>query len=70
MREIFIGSEAVADGIVTRHELARWYRPFYPNVHALKGRELSLADRATGAWPVVEASRDRHRGRGISAARR
>ena len=50
MGEIFIGSEAVGDGIVTRHELARWYRPFYPNVHALKGRELSLADRATGAW--------------------
>src|SRR4029079_17182285 len=50
MGEVFIGSEAVADGIVTRHEIARWYRPIYPNVHALKGRELSLADRATGAW--------------------
>lgn len=50
MGEVFIGTEAVARGTVTRHELARWYRPFYPNVHALRGHELSLADRAMGAW--------------------
>ena len=50
MGEVFIGAEAVARGTVTRHELARWYRPFFPNVHAPKGHELSLADRAMGAW--------------------
>jgi hypothetical protein len=48
--EIFIGTEAVANGVVTRHELARWYRPFFPNVHARRGHQLTLRDRATGAW--------------------
>jgi hypothetical protein len=47
---IFIGSEAIADGLVTRHELARWYRPFVPNVHAPRGHQLTLHDRAAGAW--------------------
>jgi hypothetical protein len=50
MGEIFIGTEAVADGIVTRHQLARWYRPLYPNVHTLRGRAPTLNDRAIGAW--------------------
>ena len=50
MGEIFIGSEAVANGVVTRHELARWYRPIYPNVHAPRGCDLTLHDRILGAW--------------------
>jgi hypothetical protein len=50
MGEVFIGTEAVARGTVTRHELARWYRPIYPNVYVPKGQELSPADRAMGAW--------------------
>jgi hypothetical protein len=50
MGEIFIGSEAVANGVVTRYELQRWYRPMYPNVHASRGAELSLRDRTVGAW--------------------
>lgn len=50
MGEMIIGSEAVADGVVTRHELARWYRPVYPDVHAPRGRELTLLDRTTGAY--------------------
>jgi len=50
MGEVFIGSQAVATGVVTRHELARWYRPFYPNVHAPKGHALTLQDRTVGAW--------------------
>ncbi|WP_326545481.1 hypothetical protein QGN32_16985 [Mycolicibacterium sp. ND9-15] len=50
MGEILIGSEAVANGVVTRHELARWYRPVYPDVHALRGQELTLHDRATAAY--------------------
>lgn len=50
MGEIVVGSEAVAAGVVTRHELARWYRPFFPNVHAPRGHELTLRDRAVGAW--------------------
>jgi len=50
MGEIFIGTEAVASNAVTRYELARWYRPMFPNVHGPKGRALTLRDRAIGAW--------------------
>ncbi|KUI20208.1 hypothetical protein AU193_16805 [Mycobacterium sp. GA-1285] len=50
MGEIFIGSEAVANGIVTRHELARWYRPVHPDVHARRGRDLTVEDRTFAAW--------------------
>jgi hypothetical protein len=50
MGEILVGSEAVIHGIVTRHELARWFRPIYPNVHAPRGHPLSLRDRTIGAW--------------------
>jgi len=45
-----IGSEAVSSGVLTRHELQRWYRPIYPGVHAPRGYKLSLHDRAIGAW--------------------
>jgi hypothetical protein len=50
MGDIFIGSEAVANGVVTRHELQRWYRPIHPNVHGPRGGELSLQDRTVAAW--------------------
>ena len=50
MGEIFIGSEAVANGVVSRHELARWYQPVYPNVHSPRGQVLTLGDRTVGAW--------------------
>lgn len=50
MTEIFIGSEAVAAGHVTRHELKRWYRPVFRGVYARKDGELSLRDRAIAAW--------------------
>jgi hypothetical protein len=48
--EVILGTEAVAAGIVTRHELARWYRPFYPNVHAPRDQQLTVRDRTVGAW--------------------
>ena len=50
MGEIIIGSEAVANGVVTRHELQRWYRPIYPNIHKPRGSDVSLEDRTVGAW--------------------
>jgi hypothetical protein len=50
MGEIFIGSEAVASGVVTRHELQRWYRPIYPNVHGPRGGDISLRGRTVGGW--------------------
>ncbi|WP_006246737.1 hypothetical protein [Mycolicibacterium tusciae] len=50
MAEVFIGSEAMAAGRVTRHELSRWYRRVYHGVYAPKNAELSLRDRAIAAW--------------------
>lgn len=50
MTGVLIGSEALARGVVTRHELWRWYEPIYPGVYAPKGQQLSLAQRTEGAW--------------------
>ncbi len=50
MAGVLIGSEAVARGVVTRHELQRWYAPIYPGVYAAKGQQLSLRQRTEGAW--------------------
>ncbi|MGE2816713.1 hypothetical protein ACQI5H_16475 [Mycobacterium heidelbergense] len=50
MQAVFIGSEAVARGVVTRHEVRRWYEPIYPGVYAARGQQLSLRDRTEGAW--------------------
>ncbi|MUL49317.1 hypothetical protein FZI85_10530 [Mycobacterium sp. CBMA293] len=50
MGEVLIGTEAIAGGVVTRHTLRQWYRRIYPDVHVLKGQELSLHDRTVGAW--------------------
>lgn len=50
MSEVFIGSEEVAAGRLTRHELHRWHVPVYRGVYARKNVELSLRDRAIAAW--------------------
>ncbi len=50
MSEVILGSEAVKAGLVTRHELARWYTSLYRGVFVGKGTEVSLRDRAVGAW--------------------
>ena len=50
MAEVFIGSEELAAGRVSRHELRRWHRPIYRGVYAPEGVELSLRDRAIAAW--------------------
>lgn len=45
-----MGTEAVAAGAVTRHELSRWYRTVYPNVYVPKAQRVTLPARAHGAW--------------------
>jgi hypothetical protein len=50
MGEVFIGSEAVAAGRLTRHELQRWYCPIYRGVYVPKWQDISLRDRTVGAW--------------------
>lgn len=50
MRAVFVGSEAITSGDVTRHELQRWYEPIYPGVYAARGQQISLRHRTEGAW--------------------
>lgn len=50
MGRIFIGSEALASGAVTRHQLTRWHRRMYPDVYFDKQMAPSLRDRIYGAW--------------------
>jgi hypothetical protein len=50
MAQVLIGSEAVAQGVMTRHELHRWYRPIFPGVYAARRDQLSLRHRTEGAY--------------------
>ncbi len=50
MGEVFIGSEAIAAGHLTRHELQRWYRAIYRGIYVPKDATLTLRDRTAGAW--------------------
>jgi hypothetical protein len=49
MGEIFLGREALGDGL-KRHELRRWYRPIFRGVYMPKLATPSLYDKAVGAW--------------------
>jgi hypothetical protein len=50
MREVFIGSEEVEHGVLTRGRL-RWnYRSIFPDVYVSNAREPSLHQRTVGAW--------------------
>lgn len=48
--EPFIGSEALATGTLTRHELRRYYRSLMPDVYVDRRAEPSLRLRTTAAW--------------------
>lgn len=50
MDGVFIGSDAIAAGRLTRHELQRWYRPIYRGIYLRKDANPTLRDRATAAW--------------------
>ena len=50
MQRVFIGSEALAIGAVTRHGLTRWFRRLHPDVYFPKFQQATLHDRITGAW--------------------
>ncbi len=45
-----IGSEALASGELTRHELRTYYRRVHPDVYAPKRAHLTLEDRIAAAW--------------------
>jgi hypothetical protein len=46
----FIGTEAMADGYVTRRTLRSQHRAVYRNVYVPKGYELTAASRGVAAW--------------------
>ena len=50
VNRVVLGGEAVRAGVVTRHELARDYTTLYRGVFVRKGMEITLRDRAIGAW--------------------
>ncbi|MGH3597106.1 MAG: hypothetical protein ACRDUT_14250 [Mycobacterium sp.] len=50
MEDVFIGSEALQRGDLTRHDLRRWHRSIYPDVYVAKHRTISLRDNVVGAW--------------------
>jgi hypothetical protein len=61
----FIGSEALAAGVVNRYQLATRYDAVYRNVYVPKGQALTAADRALAAWLWSER---RATAAGVSAA--
>jgi hypothetical protein len=61
----FIGSEALASGVVNRYQLATRYDAVYRNVYVPKGQVLSAVDRAVAAWLWTER---RAIAAGVSAA--
>jgi hypothetical protein len=48
--EPFIGSEALASGMVSRHQLRTRYRAVFPNVYLSNDAGLSLQRRISAAW--------------------
>jgi very-short-patch-repair endonuclease len=46
----FVGTEAVAAGIVTRHDLAARYDAIYRNVYIPRGQQVTPAQKARAAW--------------------
>ena len=50
MEDVFVGSAALASGLLTRGQL-RWnYRALFPDVYVPKGATPQLAQRVAGAW--------------------
>ncbi|MCV7153014.1 hypothetical protein [Mycolicibacterium pyrenivorans] len=50
MGRVILGGEAVKAGVVTRHELRRDFTTLFRGVFIRKGAEITLRDRAIGAW--------------------
>lgn len=51
MVEVFVGSEALATGQLTRHRLENWHRRLFPDVYVDKyAADMTVADHATAAW--------------------
>ncbi|KAA0110846.1 hypothetical protein [Mycolicibacterium sp. P1-5] len=49
-RQPFVGSEALASGLLNRHQLRTRYRAVFPDVYLPREDDASLHDRITAAW--------------------
>jgi hypothetical protein len=50
LNEPFKGSEAVANGILRRHQLRSRFRAVFPDVYIRRDQQLTLQQRAVAAW--------------------
>jgi hypothetical protein len=50
MAEVFIGSDAVAAGALTEHQLRRWCRPIFRDVYMPTSSIPTIDDYTLGAW--------------------
>lgn len=50
MTEVFVGTEALATGALTRHELQRYHTRLLPGVYQARGKAPALRDRTVAAW--------------------
>ncbi|SPM37919.1 hypothetical protein BN973_01689 [Mycobacterium numidiamassiliense] len=50
MAEVFIGSEAVAAGALTEHQLRRWHRSIFRDVYLPTWSNPTIDDYTLGAW--------------------
>ncbi|MGA5466140.1 hypothetical protein [Mycobacterium sp. NPDC050041] len=50
MEDVFVGSEAVSRGALTRGQLRWHYRPIHPDVYISRASIPSLAQRTAAAW--------------------
>lgn len=50
MAQVFIGSEALAAGAVSKYDLRARYRRVLPDVYVARGTPLSLRDRTVATW--------------------
>ncbi|ORV26978.1 hypothetical protein AWB98_13045 [Mycolicibacterium conceptionense] len=50
MSEPFIGTEALASGVVNRYRLNRYHRAILPNIYVDKRTAVSLRQRTVAAW--------------------
>src|SRR5688572_925329 len=50
MDDIIVGSEALAAGLMTRHQLRTNYDKLHYNVYAQEGMQLDARDKARAAW--------------------
>lgn len=53
MGDVFIGSEAITAGRLTRHELQRWYQPMFRGVYVSRRSVPSAHTLGSHGWRLA-----------------